>query len=61
MNSLEYSAPVYDDITASVMKTCLNEYMYIAPLTYLVNSFIKHCISSDELIIAKFSLPHRKQ
>ena len=51
IKSLKNSAPGYDDISTSVMKKCIND--YIAPLTYLVNISIKQGIFPDELKIAK--------
>ena len=40
--SINNSAPIYADMPASVMKKCVHD--YIMPLTYLVNSSLKHGI-----------------
>ena len=49
--SINNSAPVYDDMPASVMKKCVHD--YITPLAYLVNRSIKQRIFPDKLKIAK--------
>ena len=49
--SINNSAAGYDDMPASVMKKCVND--YITPLTYLVNSSIKQGVFPDELKNAK--------
>ena len=51
LSSLNNSSADYDDMPASVMKKCIDE--YITPLTYLINYYIRQGIFPDELKIAK--------
>ena len=49
--SLNNSSAGYDDMPASIMKKCIDE--YITPLTYLINYSIRQGVFPDELKIAK--------
>ena len=51
ISSLNYSSAGYDDMPASIMKKCIDE--YITPLTYLIYYSIRQGIFPEELKIAK--------
>ena len=51
ISSLNNSSAGYDDMPASIMKKCIDE--YITPLTYLINYSIRQGVFPDELKIAK--------
>ena len=51
ISSLNNSSAGYDDMPASIMKKCIDE--YITPLTYLINYSIRQGVFLDELKIAK--------
>ena len=51
ISSLNNSSAGYDDMSASIMKKCIDQ--YITPLTYLINYSIRQGIFPDELKIAK--------
>ena len=54
ISSLNNSSAGYDDMPASIMKKCIDE--YITPLTYLINYSIRQGVFPDELKIAKIIL-----
>ena len=47
LSSLNNSSAGYDDMPASIMKKCIDE--YITPLTHLINYYIRQGIFPDEL------------